>query len=330
MLRRRIGQWVIGVCALWLGLCALPAAAETPFAGGTLIKLTDFHSQQVIARQVSIWLPPGYATGNRRYRVIYMHDGQNLFEPADAYGGKTWGIAETLVATRREAIVVGIWNTRLRGREYFPQKVFDRLPPAQQENATTTHGGTPLSDAYLRFIVTELKPYVDRTWRTLPGPADTAMMGSSMGGLISLYAMAEYPQVFGQVACLSVHWPLGDPRRGDPAAVSAAWAATLATSLWRPGTNRLYMDHGTLTLDSYYRPYSLKIEAVLEKRGWHRDQDWISRVFEGGEHNETSWRARLDVPVKFLLPAQDLAARSGPGTWPGAADYHRVPTMRTP
>ena len=310
MLRRLIGLCLLWLGLLWLGLAALPASAETPLAGGTLVKLIAFPSQQVIPRQVSIWLPPGYAAGSRRYPVIYMHDGQNLFEPADAYGGKTWGIAETLVASGREAIVVGIWNTRLRGREYFPQKVFDRLTPAQQDNATTMHGGTPLSDAYLRFIVTELKPYVDRTWRTLPGSADTGMMGSSMGGLISLYAMAEYPQVFGQVACLSVHWPMGDPRRGDPDAVSAAWAGALATSAWQPGINRLYMDHGTLTLDSYYRPYSLKMEGVLARAGWHRDHDWVSRVFEGGAHNEESWRARLDAPVAFLLPENPEKVRA--------------------
>lgn len=299
---------LLTLCALWLGLAAGPLHADTPLAGGalaggTLVQIPNFPSQLVAPRQLSIWLPPGYATSQQRYRVLYMHDGQNLFDPATAYGGKTWGVAETLAALPRDVIVVGIWNTHLRGREYFPQKVFDLLPPDQQANAIAMHGGAPLSDAYLAFIVTELKPYIDRTYRTRAGPADTSMAGSSMGGLISLYAMAEYPKVFGQVACLSVHWPMANPAKADPAAITTAWAAYLKTSTWKPGTNRLYMDHGTLTLDSFYRPYSERMEAMLPTLGWHRDTDWISRVFEGGEHNEASWRARLAVPLAFLLPA---------------------------
>ena len=293
---------IIALCTLCLGLTVTALHAETVLAGGSLIQVANFPSQLVAPRNLSIWLPPGYAASKQRYPVIYMHDGQNLFDATSAYGGKTWGVAETLTAMPREAIVVGIWNTKLRGPEYFPQKVYDLLPSGQKQSAIVMHGRAPVSDAYLKFIVTELKPYIDRTYRTRTGPADTSMMGSSMGGLISLYAMAEYPKVFGQVACLSVHWPMGDPQKGDPEAVVAAWNAYLKTSAWAPGANRLYMDHGTLTLDSFYRPYSERMEVILPQLGWHRDADWVSRVYEGGEHNEASWAARLDVPLAFLLP----------------------------
>ncbi|WP_353228780.1 alpha/beta hydrolase-fold protein [Novosphingobium sp.] len=295
---------LIVLCMALFGLGATPVHADTPLAGGTLVQISAFPSALVTPRQVSIWLPAGYATSGRRYPVVYFHDGQNLFDPATAYGGKTWGVAETLSAMHVDAIVVGIWNTKQRGREYFPAKVFALLPPDQQANAVATHGGAPLSDAYLQFIVTELKPAIDRAYRTRPGRADTSMAGSSMGGLISLYAMAEYPQVFGQVACLSVHWPMSDPRKSDPAVVTAAWAGYLKTSHWQPGQNRLYMDHGTLTLDSFYRPYAERMEAALPQMGWQRDKNWVSRVFEGGAHDEASWRARLATPMQFLLGSE--------------------------
>ena len=282
-----------------LGLLSAPAQAQV--AGGMLVQIPAFDSTNVVARQVSIWLPPGYDMSKRRYPVIYMHDGQNVFDPATAYGGKTWGVAEALVAMKREAIVVGVWNTKLRGREYFPQKLFALLPADQQANARQTHGGEPLADAYLRFLVTELKPYIDRTYRTRPGPRDTSIMGSSMAGLISLYAMAEYPKVFGQAACVSIHWPLGNPEASDPDKITAAFKTYLATSKMRPGENRLYMDHGTLTLDSYYAPFAARMEAILPKLGWHRDSDWVSRAFPGTAHNEESWRARVDIPLAFLL-----------------------------
>lgn len=299
---------IVALALLWFGLTVAPAHADipttaAPWAGGTLVRVASWPAKAVAPRQVAVWLPPDYATSTRRYPVIYMHDGQNLFDPHESYGGASWGIAEVLQAMHRQAIVVGIWNTPLRGREYFPASIYAALPPAQQDNANRVHGGPPLSDAYLAFITGELKPWVDATWRTDPGPKATSMMGSSMGGLISIYAMARYPEVFGQVACLSVHWPLADPRTADPAAVATAFADLFRTAKWHPGANRLYMDHGTETLDAFYRPYSEKIEPLLAANGWHRDIDWVSRVFPGGAHNEASWHARLDVPVGFLLPA---------------------------
>ncbi len=129
-------------------------------------------------------------------------------------------------------------------------------------------------------------------------------MGSSMGGLISIYALAEYPQVFGQAAALSVHWPLADPTKATPDEadqVAAAFKAYLATSQVRPGPNRLYMDHGTVNLDSFYKPYSTRMEAILPSLGWVAGKTWVSRVFEGTDHNEAAWAARLDIPLGFLL-----------------------------
>lgn len=296
-------RWLIATLAL---LCVFPGAA---WADGQLVRWEGVASAHVQPRNVTIWLPPGYEAGKGRYPVIYMHDGQNIFEPGAAFGGEEWGVDEALSAMigegrSRGAIVVGIWNTNLRGREYLPTKVAARLRPEARALVEATHGGQSLADGYLRFVVEELKPRIDQEYRTLPGRRHTSIMGSSMGGLISLYAMGEYPRVFGSAAALSIHWPLGDPRQGQGAPALetvAAFASWLDETRLKPGANRLYMDHGTLGLDSYYRPYSVAMETVLQSDGWRRDVNWVSRVAEGTDHNEAAWRARVRDPLAFLL-----------------------------
>jgi len=150
-----------------------------------------------------------------------------------------------------------------------------------------------------------VKPRVEREFRTLPGRDDTAVMGSSMGGLMSFYAMAEYPDVFGQAACVSMHVALGSPTdQGTDHAKASVDAAEafrkyLATSRMKPGANRLYIDHGTGTLDGTYGPYSSKIVPMLQAAGW-RGPSFSFRTFAGTEHNETAWAQRVDIPLAFL------------------------------
>jgi enterochelin esterase-like enzyme len=192
----------------------------------------------------------------------------------------------------RPALVVGIWNTGVsRAAEYVPQKALtqgwiDQVPGAYSKAHLAVQ-----SDAYLRFLVTELKPWVDRTYRTEPGPADTFILGSSMGGLISAYALAEYPGVFGGAACLSTHWLAGD----------GAVIGYLAAHLPPPGAHRLYFDYGTRTLDAQYEPYQLRMDAAMRRAGYREGVDWVTRKFPGDDHSEVSWRRRLDQPLEFLL-----------------------------
>jgi enterochelin esterase-like enzyme len=292
-------------------LAAMLAIAGTANAAATLDQFPDFRSRYVQPRNVTVWVPDGYRERGARLPVIYMQDGQNLFGASQAFGGESWDVGGAMVHRtaqgKRAAIIVGVWNTPLRFREYMPQKIFQRLPQDLRTRVSTSHGGEPLSDAYLKFLVTELKPFIDSHYRTRPGRSDTSIMGSSMGGLISLYALAEYPRVFGQAACLSVHWPLIHPARQDtvgPADVAPTAEAVrqyLAQSRLRPGSNRLYYDRGDESLDALYPPYTAAIDAFMPALGWHRDRDWLSRVFPGAEHSEKSWRERLDIPLEFLL-----------------------------
>lgn len=262
-----------------------------------LIHHADFPSQHITPRHVDVWLPPGYEDAlARRYPVIYMHDGQNLFLPELAFTGIDWGVDEAIVALMQEgdfagAIVVGVWNTADRQREYMPQKALATAAAATRARFEREHGGPPLSDAYLRFLVTELKPFIDAAYRTETGPAHTLIIGSSMGGLISLYALSEYPHLFGAAGCLSTHWPIG----------GHTLAAEMVGMLSPPGSHRLYFDYGTAGLDAEYAPFQSRVDDLLAAAGWTPGQDWLSLTFEGAEHNEAAWRARLHQPLRFLL-----------------------------
>lgn len=272
-------------------------------ATGTVESWQAFPSRFVHARTVDVWLPPGYGEDPaRRYPVLYVHDGQNLFDPSLSYTGVDWDIDGAMTrlieaGQAREAIVVGIWNTPLRFAEYMPRQPLDGATPPQLGTLGGLAPEHARSDAYLRFLVEELKPFVDATYRTRPGRDDTFVMGSSMGGLISLYALARHPQVFGGAAGVSTHWPAGD-------GVVADW---LGAHLPRAGAHRLYFDFGTATLDATYPPYQARMDALLPALGYVPGRDWLTRRFEGAEHNEAAWRARVDVPLRFLLAPEHEA-----------------------
>ena len=299
------------------GLAALPVAgpalAEAP-SQGRLVEHPAMASAHIQPRGVTVWLPPGYdANPGRRWPVLYMHDGQNLFDGSRAAYGSEWAVDEHVARLQqsgqiRAPIVVGVHNTPLRLREYVPADLIRALPDDIRADVQAIYGGEPLSDGYLRFLVQELKPFIDRTYRTRPGRADTAIMGSSMGGLISLYALMRYPRIFGGAGCVSTHWPLKVDGLDDPAALApwrerlvAAWTGVVREGLPPPGDHHLYFDRGDETLDAFYAEFQTRIDETIRAAGWGPDR-FRSLVFPGAEHNEKSWNARLDVPLTFLLP----------------------------
>lgn len=276
---------------------AAPVPGPSLGVTGTIKRHANFASRHVDARTIEVWLPPDYATSGDRYPVLYMHDGQSAFDPATAFGGVDWGVDETmtrLIAEKaiRPAIVVAIWNTPKRFQEYMPRKALssDSIISTGIPDVPTVPGPV-LSDAYLRFITTELKVFIDQTYRTRREREHTFIMGSSMGALISLYAISELPGLFGGAACLSTHWPAGNggsveyfrqhvPKRDD---------------------HRLYFDRGTATLDSLYAPYQDRVNVILRGARYREGEHVQLRVFEGAEHSERAWRVRLEEPLRFLL-----------------------------
>jgi len=193
------------------------AMAQLPHvSAGKIVRYANFSSRNISPRNVEVWLPPGYSI-KKKYAVLYMHDGQMLFDSTNTWNKQEWGVDETINSLMKnkqlkDCIVVGIWSVDYRWLEYLPAKPFKALPASLQDSIIADlkfSNVKPLSDQYLRFIVTELKPFIDKTYPTLTGKENTYIAGSSMGGLISLYAVCEYPNVFGGAACLSTHWPIG-------------------------------------------------------------------------------------------------------------------------
>lgn len=290
---------------------AVPKPVAVPVPAGSLWRYELFPSTLTEPRRVDVWLPPGYEGGTERLRVLYMHDGQNLFDPASTPFGE-WGVDETMVrligeGAMKPAIVVGVWNTKYRSREYLPQAPYETVPADIRAEYEKGSGGPALSDGYVDFLVKELKPFIDVTYRTKPARADTSIMGSSMGGLISLYALIRYPAVFGAAGCVSTHWPSvanfdwiknGDPRMVTIADTFIAW---VKANLPRAGQHRIYFDLGNAELDSVYPPFQAKVDAFMPDLGYVQGKDWVTKLYEGEPHNEVAWRKRVDVPLRFLL-----------------------------
>ncbi|MEM1270837.1 MAG: alpha/beta hydrolase-fold protein, partial [Bacteroidota bacterium] len=272
------------------------SAHKTGFVG-RLERYEDLASEHVRPRTVEVWLPPEYDLfPSRRYPVVYLQDGQNLFDPYRSYSGVDWGVDETLHRETRTGglpamIAVGIYNSPERIPEYMPEKPFARRRSLTTKAAfVSRHGGEPRSDAYLRFLVEELKPFVDTRYRTKPDAEHSAVVGSSMGGLISLYAFTEYPDVFRRAGCLSTSWTVAGP--------------TLQTYLKRhlpdPAGRRLYFDYGIESRYARYKTLQLEAAAIAEHAGYAPGRTLKVEHYPGAGHSESAWRARFGDAMRFV------------------------------
>lgn len=287
--------------------CQLPRVSS-----GTLVRHESFPSAYVSARNIDVWLPEGY-NPSEKYAVLYMHDGQMLFDTATTWNKQAWEADDVISALLREKkirklIVIGIWNGgATRHADYFPQKAFDLLSAAERDSiykagrgngASVFNDYSIRSDDYLRFLVKELKPFIDSAYSTRREREHTFIAGSSMGGLISLYAICEYPEVFGGAACLSTHWPGIFTLENNP--VPAAFFRYMQLQLPDPSTHRIYFDYGDATLDALYPPLQQTADAVMKSKGF-TDKNWLTKYFPGENHSEKAWNKRLHVPLTFLL-----------------------------
>jgi predicted alpha/beta superfamily hydrolase len=282
------------------------------YSVGQFDTLVNFPSSHVSARTITIWKPKNYSV-HKKYAVLYMHDGQMLFDSTNTWNKQEWHVDETmnslLTAKQiKETIIVAINNNpTLRHSEYFPQKPFESLNKDFQDsllNEVKRYGTAPLfggpvqSDNYLQFIVKELKPYIDSHYSTRKNAENTFIAGSSMGGLISLYAICEYPDVFGGAACLSTHWPGIFSLENNP--IPNAFISYLSNSLPTAKKHKIYFDYGTETLDALYEIPQLKVDSLMRLKGFSEDK-WITKKYDGADHSEKSWARRLSVPFTFLL-----------------------------
>lgn len=275
--------------------------------------IDSFESEYIKARNITVFLPVSYFSSDLDYPVLYMHDGQMLFDSTTTWNGQEWGVDEVLDQLIKEnkieePIIIAIDNggPTLRHPEYFPQKPFESLSQATQDSLYQLNrdSNSPLfansvqSNSYLKFIAEELKPHIDKNYRTKASAANTFIAGSSMGGLISMYAICEYPNVFGGAACLSTHWPGVFTTENNP--IPQAFFDYLNTNLPDPSSHKLYFDYGTETLDALYESYQIIADSIIRSNGYD-DSNLMTRKFEGHKHDERSWKSRLHIPFTYLL-----------------------------
>ncbi|MGH8854718.1 MAG: alpha/beta hydrolase [Telluria sp.] len=263
-----------------------PAKSSTALPGVSLLGAPLEMPGLARKRQLRLYLPPGYATSGKRYPVLYMHDGQNLFDAATAYAGE-WKVDETLDALAREGklelIVVGIDN----GGE----KRMTEL------NAwTNARFGTAEGREYTDFVVKTVKPLVDGKYRTLPGREHTAIMGSSMGGLASHYALAQYPQVFSKAGVFSPAYFTAQPSFGFVASKPV------------PKDARVYLLMGEK--EGPEMVGDVKRMADVVRKSGHPAANTKLKIVPGAEHNEAFWAGELREALLWMFAPADTKVAS--------------------
>lgn len=275
----------------------------SPIATEQYILYENFPTEISTPRNVEVWLPKLYEITDS-LAVLYMFDGQNIFHGTRGWGGEYnegWQVDEKLDSLMEAGIippvmVVGIFNAQeKRGIEYMPAKPKDLISSRAKvtEHPWYMHykDNPPESDEHLRFIVEELKPYIDAHYKTKSDVANTFIGGSSMGGLMSAYAICEYPEVFGGAACFSTHW----------SPLDGVFVEYIKENLPDPANHKIYFDYGTEGLDGEYEPFQQIVNEAMSKKGFVQGENWMTQKFEGEDHHEKFWRGRFPIPMEFLL-----------------------------
>ena len=243
---------------------------------GTVRYHKNFPTDGLLPRDIIVWLPPSYEKNmDKRYPVLYAHDGQNLFDLSTSSFGVDWQLDETADSLIRqgkinEMIIVGIYNTKARMKEYW-----------------TGDSGK----IYMNFVVNQLKPFIDKTYRTIPDRENTASMGSSAGGLISFMLLWEHNEVFSKAACLSPAFYI----KGELDYISPV-------KNYNGPMKKLkaYFDCGALGLESILLPGVTKMIATLKTKGYKEETDYLWYYDKNGEHNEPNWAKRVWRPLEYL------------------------------
>jgi predicted alpha/beta superfamily hydrolase len=283
------------------------AFGQVNVSSGSIKRFEKFASKFVDARNVDVWLPDNYSK-QKKYAVLYMHDGQMLFDAATTWNKQAWEVDETVGKLLKEKrikdlIVVGVWNNgEFRHSEYYPQKTLQYLPEETRDFIVKNSlKNKPQADNYLKFLVEELKPFIDKEFSTRKDVKNTFIVGSSMGGLISIYAICEYPNIFGGAAGISTHLPMIlDAKTPKLETVPESFRQYLDKKLPKSNSRKIYFDYGDQTLDAYYPPLQKKVDELMRAKGWTA-KAWVTKFFAGEDHSEKAWAKRFNEPLEFLL-----------------------------
>ncbi len=243
---------------------------------GTVKYHRNMRGEGIRPRDVIVWLPPSYEATRKRYPVLYMHDGQNIFDPRTAFMGVDWQVDEVADSLMRagsmqEIIIVGVSNSSDRREDY---------------------SYTDKGRAYMKFLAATLKPFIDANYRTRPEREHTATMGSSMGGLISFLLVWHHPETFSQAGCLS------------PAFIAPYDEEAVRAVEHYAGADkkiRLYMDNGGVALDSVLQSGCDAMLRALEQKGFTRGKNLEWFHDKNAEHNERAWARRVWRPLVFMF-----------------------------
>ncbi|MFD0991883.1 alpha/beta hydrolase [Tenacibaculum geojense] len=275
-------------------------------AGGKLYRADSITSKYIKSRPIDVWVPNDYSS-TKKYSVLYMHDGQMLFDASTTWNKQEWKVDEWATDLQNQGkvndfIVVAIHNIpKIRWQDLFPQKAFNYIEESIQKKLKSIAGNKDFTlngDNYLSFLTKELKPIIDQQYPVLTDQNNTFIMGSSMGGLMSMYAVSEYPEIFGGAACLSTHWVGAMPMDDNP--FPDAIFNYMADNLPESGNHKLYFDYGNKTLDAHYPKYAPIVDRILSSKGYDETNS-KNLFFEGTDHSENSWNSRLNEPLLFLL-----------------------------
>ena len=264
-------------------------AASAPF-GHTLRML---ETVEIDGRAVELLLPEGDL---RDRLVLLAHDGQNCFSGERSLAGTGWYLQDAIPRVSKalgipEPIVIAPWNAGVnRGPEYAPEDVLAADPVAAQGFADWFGGRTQLlGNAYVHWCAERVLPWLSAHHAVALRRESVAVMGSSMGGLASMYALAKRPDVYGAALCLSTHWTPGGVR----------FPEECVDLLPQPGEHYLWLDHGDAGLDATYQPFQEVADARLVERGWAPYVE--SHVYPGADHHERDWAHRVDQVLTFWL-----------------------------
>ncbi|MBO5086421.1 MAG: hypothetical protein J6B65_04200 [Paludibacteraceae bacterium] len=300
----------IAIIALLVS-CAKTTTPEAPFVqsnlevtSGNLWRADIFSPELNETIKIDVWTPKGY-TGSKKYPVIYMHDGQNLFDANSTWNHQAWEIDSvlgSLIADKKvkPAIVVGIHSVdTTRIGDLMPERVVEMTPSGEvRDFIDLMCRGQYRADEYLAFIVNTLKPIIDNKFSTFTDRKSTSIMGSSMGGLISIYGVTEYPEVFGAAVCMSTHWT---GAIGDNPDFPTAMKQYLLDNFPRNGDYLLYFDNGDCDYDSQYLPAYNEMNTLFDFLGYREGEKLKTGVFQGHSHSEKSWSERVSIPLQFVL-----------------------------
>lgn len=239
----------------------------------------QFEGRSVLPRDIIVWLPPGYdSLSDKYYPVLYMHDGQNIFDPSTSSFGSDWQVDEVTdslirVKSIQGIIIVGIKNTKERGQEY---------------------NHTKPGYAYINFIIEELKPFIDMTYRTLPDCNNTSVCGSSSGGLISFIMGWEYPDVFSKSACFSPAFKISN----------IDYIAPVKNYMGAKKNLNIFIYNGGIGLEEQLQPGIDEMILVLKDKGFIENQDLLFIKDSSAEHNESAWAKYVYRFLEFFFPLE--------------------------